>query len=104
MLAAGNSEVEACSHCLLSAMQREIPFARSKGLDPDVYDVAFDDAETLLDEAARNVLGAYESRVDVESVVLDFGEDENGDETTYTVTLVDPDEDINDGYDEGDDY
>lgn len=102
MLAHGNSEVAACSFCLLNAQQREVPFARSKGMDPDVYDVPFSEAETYLDESARDVLGAYEGRVDVEDVSLEFGLADDGDTTRYTVALVDSGADLDDEFDEDD--
>ena len=91
MLAEGNSEVGACAHTLLSVMQREIPFSRSKGIDPDVYDVPFGDVGTYLDETARDVLGYYEPRVNVENVQLEFGQTGESDETRYTIELVDAD-------------
>lgn len=104
MLASGNSDIGACSLCLLSAMQREIPFARSKGIDPDVYDVPFDEAETYLDESAREVLGVYEPRVNAEQVQLEFAQSESDDDSRFTVSMVDAEGDINDeDDDEGDD-
>ena len=80
MLSSGNSEVGACSHNLLSAMQREIPFARAKGIDPDVYDVPFGEVET---------------------VDLEFGQEGDGDATRYTVEVVETDDEDED--DEEDD-
>ena len=102
MLASGNSSVAACAHCLLSAMQREIPFSRSKGIDPDVYDVPFDDVRPYLDETARDTLTAYEKRVKVDDIDLQFYQVTGEDGTYYTVTLKDAEGDINDD-DEGDD-
>ena len=84
----GNASIAACSHNLLSAMQREIPFARSKGMNPDVFDMPFDEAESYLDESARNVLGAYEARVDVEAVELEFGEGDDAGGASYQVGVV----------------
>lgn len=101
MLSSGNSEVGACSHNLLSAMQREIPFARAKGIDPDVYDVPFGEVEGYLDETARDVLGYYEPRVNVETVDLEFGQEGDGDATRYTVEVVETDDEDED--DEEDD-
>ena len=91
MLAIGNSAVGPCTYCLTSAMQREIPFARSKGIDPDVYDVPFDDVSTFLDQTARDVIGAYEPRVAVDSVELEFGQVDSDDGTYYAVTISDAD-------------
>jgi len=101
MLASGNSSVAACARALLAAMQREIPFARSKGIDPDVYDAPFDDVRPYLDETARDVLGAYEPRVSVEDIDLQFYQVTGEDGTYFTVELKDAEGDIND--DEGDD-
>lgn len=102
MLAEGNSSVAACSHNLLSMMQREVPYARTKGMDPDVYDMPFDEAEGYLDESARSVLGTYEGRIDVDAVSLDFGEDGDESGASYTVEVVqssmnDDSEDYGDG-------
>ena len=102
MLASGNSSVTACALNLLSAMQREIPFARSKGIDPDVYDVPFEDARLYLDETARDTLEAYEKRVNVEEIDLQFYQVTDDDGTYFTATLTDAEGDINDD-DEGDD-
>ena len=96
MLAEGNSAVETCARCLLSAMQREIPFARSKGIDPDVYDVPFSEVSTYLDESARNTIEAYEPRVNVDNVDLQFWQVENDDGTYFTVEISEDTEDIND--------
>ena len=102
MLAAGNSSVEACSGCLLSTMQREIPFGRSKGIDPDVYDVPFSEVGPYLDESARDTLSAYEPRVNVDDVDLQFWQVDDGDGTYFTVSMSESEGDINDD-DEGDD-
>lgn len=102
MLAQGNSAVESCARCLLGAMQRETPFARSKGIDPDVYDVPFSEVGAYLDESARNVLSAYEPRVSVDDVDLQFWQVDDDDGTYFTVEISEGDEDINDE-DEGDD-
>ena len=91
MLATGNSAVGPCSFCLVSAMQREIPFARSKGIDPDVYDVPFGEVGTFLDQTARDVLGAYEPRIAVDAVDLEFGQVESDDGTYFAVSVSDSD-------------
>ena len=104
MLAEGNSSIEACSHNLLSMMQREVPFSRTKGMNPDVYDMPFDEAEGFLDEPARSVLGTYEGRVDIDSVELDFGEGDGSDDATYSVEIVQSSiNEESDDYWEGDD-
>ena len=102
MLPSGNSSVAACARCLMSAVQREIPFARSKGIDPDVYDVPFEDVRPSLDETARDTLAVYERRVSVEDTELQFYQETGDDGTFVTVTLADSDGDIIDE-DEGDD-
>ena len=89
MLASGNSAVGPCTFCLVSAMQREIPFARSKGIDPDVWDVPFDDVGTFLDQSARSAIAAYEPRVKVDSVDLEFGRAETDDGAYFEVTIAD---------------
>lgn len=91
MLPSGNSDVGPCAACLLSTMQREVPYARSKGIDPDVMDMPLDVAEGYLDESARNVLAEYEERVDVDSVEFDFEAGENPWDAPYRVTMVDRD-------------
>lgn len=103
MLAEGNSAVEPCARNLLSAMQREIPFSRSKGIDPDVYDVPFGDVAPFLDESARETLTAYEPRINVDNVDLQFWQVEDEDGTYFTVDITDREGDINDEDDEGDD-
>lgn len=107
MIAKGNSEVGVCAHTLLSVMQREIPFSRSKGIDPDVYDIPFADAGTYLDETARAVLDYYEPRVDVDRIRFDYGQELDGNGIRYTVDLIDSGIDEDDEYgfddDEGDD-
>ena len=102
MLGTGNSSVEACANCLLGSMQREIPFARSKGIDPEIYDAPFDDIGPYLDESARTVISAYEPRVTVDDIDLQFWQVEDEDGTYFTVSLSDNDGDVNDD-DEGDD-
>ena len=102
MLATGNSSVGACAFCLVSAMQREIPFARSKGIDPDVYDVAANEVGTFLDQTARSAIGAYEPRVKVDDIDLDFSQITDEEGTYFTATISDNDEDINEDS-EGDD-
>lgn len=88
MLASGNSEVGPCSACLLATLQRELPFARSKGIDPDVMDMSLDEAAGYLDESARDALAAYEPRVAVDSVELDFAESGEPWEAPYRVGIV----------------
>lgn len=89
MLAAGNSSAVACSRNLLATMQREVPWRRSKGIDPDVVDTPLDDAEGYLDEAARDALGDWEPRVDVEGISIAFGEAPDGSAMRYDVTITD---------------
>lgn len=94
MLASGNSDVTVCARNLLSTVQRDIPFARTKGIDPDVFDMPFDEAEDYMDEAARNVLGAYEDRIDVETVGLEFGEEDDGGDITLAVRVIESSLDV----------
>lgn len=104
MLSEGNSSIEACSHNLLSMKQREVPFSRTKGMNPDVYDMPFDEAEGYLDEAARSVLGTYEARVDIDAVGLDFGEGDDASGASYTVEVIQSSiNEESDDYWEGDD-
>lgn len=91
MLASGNAEVGQCSACLLSTMQRELPYARSKGIDPDVMDMPMDDVAGYLDEAARNALSAYEPRVSVDAVQFEFEAGAEPHEAPYKVTIVQTD-------------
>ena len=88
MLATGNSGVGACAACLLSTLQREVPFARSKGIDPDIMDMPLDEAAGYLDESARDVLGAYEPRASVASAEFDFSASEVPWGAPYKVSLV----------------
>lgn len=88
MLANGNSGVGACAACLLSALQREVPFARTKGIDPDIMDMPLDEAAGYLDESARDVIGAYEPRVSVASVEFDFSVSDEPWGAPYKVSLV----------------
>ena len=104
MLAEGNSSIVACSHNLLAMQQREVPFSRTKGMNPDVYDMPFDEAEGYLDEAARSVLGTYEERVDVDTGGLAFGEEDDAGGSSYVVEVVQADiDEESDDYWEGDD-
>ena len=91
MLANGNAEVGPCAACLLSAQQREIPYARSKGIDPDVMDMPMDDVAGYLDETARNALSAYEPRVSVDTVLLEFEAGVAPHEAPYKVHIVQTD-------------
>lgn len=102
MLASGNSSVGACAFCLVGAMQREIPFARSKGIDPDVYDVPVNEVGTFLDQTARSALSAYEPRVKVDSIDLEFSQIADEEGTYFIATISDNDDDINEDS-EGDD-
>jgi len=104
MIAEGNSSVAVCSHNLLSIKQREVPFSRTKGIDSDIYDMPFDEAEGFLDEAARSVLGTYEDRVDIDAVELDFGEADDESGASYFVEIVQSSiNEESDDYLEGDD-
>ena len=91
MLASGNAEVGPCAACLLSAQQREVPYGRSKGIDPDVMDMPMDDVAGYLDEAARNALSAYEPRVSVDTVQFEFEAGVKPHEAPYKVTIVQTD-------------
>ncbi|MBQ9000270.1 MAG: hypothetical protein IJ087_23100 [Eggerthellaceae bacterium] len=94
----------ACSHNLLAMKQREVPFSRTKGMDPDIYDMPFDEAEGYLDEAARSVLGTYEDRIDIDAVELDFGESDDVSGASFTVEIVQSSiNEESDDYWEGDD-
>ena len=102
MLASGNSSVGACTFCLVSAMQREIPFARSKGIDPDVYDIPMNEVGVYLDESARNSIGAYEPRVDVDDVDLEFDQVTGIEGTYFTASITQNGEEIDMTNDGGD--
>ena len=102
MLASGNSSVVACSFNLVNIAQREVPFSRSKGMDPDIYDMPYSQVNTYLDESARDVLDAYEDRIDVETVELEFTEtDDIG--GRFRVAIVESSLEEFDDDDEGDD-
>lgn len=96
MLAEGNSEVGPCAACLLSALQREVPFARSKGIDPDVMDMPLNETAGYLDETARDVISAYEPRVNVGTADFDFDEADDPSEAPYRVSLVEGSEEDGD--------
>ena len=102
MLASGNSSVVACSFNLVNIAQREVPFSRSKGMDPDIYDMPYSQVNTYLDESARDVLDAYEDRIDVETVELEFTEaDDDG--GRFKVAIVESSLEEFEDDDEGDD-
>lgn len=103
MLASDNSSVVACSFNLVNIAQREVPFARSKGMDPDVYDMPYTGVESYLDESARDVLDSFEDRIDVETVELDFTNDSDAVPGRYTVSIVESSLEEFEDDDEGDD-
>lgn len=90
----GNSDVDVCAANLLSMMQREGCYARSKGLDGDALGLPPDIAEGYIDESARDCLEVYEPRVDLDEIDFEIA---TGDGVLpYDVTLVDAEDEEDD--------
>lgn len=72
MRSTGNSRPDVCVANLLACKQREVPYARSKGIDGDALDLPPGMAEGFVDESARDCLEVYEPRVDVEEMEFEI--------------------------------
>lgn len=95
MLAEGNSRAGTCAANLLACMQREVPFARSKGVDGDALDMPPGIAEGYIDESARDCLEIYEPRLDVDDLEFDMQRQDGT--APYTVTVIEGGEEEEDG-------
>lgn len=70
MLSSGNGNPEYCANNLLRIVQGEVPYKRTKGLNPAFVDMPADVAAMEAEISARWNLKYYEPRVSVRDIVI----------------------------------
>lgn len=76
MKASGNGTPQQCVANLLNLFQFEVPYARLKGMDPEIIDAAHDEAIYKAKNHAAWLISNYEPRVTIDDIKAGF--DENG--------------------------
>ena len=72
MRASDNSNVVVCIENLLQTYKGEVPYARGKGIDPEIIDMPEEEAEIELVASADECIDEYEPRVETEEVEVDI--------------------------------
>lgn len=70
MRAYGNSRPDVCADNLLKITRGEVPFERTKGLDPRLIDRPLSAVEAEIQQDAEWVLETYEPRVEVNAIIV----------------------------------
>ena len=68
MRASGNGKPSVCVENLLKCARTEVPYTRSKGLNPRLIDTAMGDASTKVRQDAELVIEVFEPRAVVNSI------------------------------------
>jgi len=82
-----NGTPQQCIANLLNLWQYEVPYARLKGMPPDIIDLPEDEAETLGKNHATWLISNYEPRVSINDISVEFT-DEGRMIITPDVTVV----------------
>ena len=68
MRASGNGSIKVCAGNLLRIYRGEVPYERTKGLDPRMFDKPTETVRPEVQQDARWLLETYEPRAAVENV------------------------------------
>ncbi len=77
MRQSNNSSLTVCVDNLMKTVQGEVPYARAKGIDPDLIDTPTEDTGPDLAEAVDDCIDAFEPRVDLSQISVE-AVDNNG--------------------------
>lgn len=75
MKSTGNGTPQQCVANLINLFQYEVPYARLKGMDPNIIDMPKDEAERTAKNHITWLIGNYEPRVTLESVDIHYTAD-----------------------------
>ena len=74
MKAKGNGTPQQCIANLLNLWQYEVPYARMKGIPPNIVDKPRDEAEVIARNHVTWLISNYEPRVNINDIKVDFTE------------------------------
>lgn len=75
MLSKGNGTPQQCVANLINLFQFEVPYARLKGLDPNIIDLPKDEAEQAIKNNVTWLVENYEPRVTLNGVNVTYTQD-----------------------------
>lgn len=78
MKASGNGTPQVCTNNLLRIMRGEVPYERTKGLDPRIVDRPILAANAELRQDADWLVDTYEPRAEIRSITVTQADTVNG--------------------------
>ena len=82
----GNANPIVCANNLLHLFRGEVPYERTKGMDPRAIDQPTPEAEAEIIQDATWLLETYEPRVQVNEIAVVYSEDTNSNSIVADLT------------------